>query len=410
MLNKLFRYIREFVITPVSEDDRIKFYHGIDKLNLTRGKITAVTFMVMELMMLILSLILKRERIFDKPDIYYGIMYIVMIFVMPIFLMFFIKFERNISMHHGHITVIGVLFMTFILFWCGGISLLDQLSDGEIIIYVIAVVCVAVTPLYRPVNLLVSYFFIHVIFLILLPWFNISGEHLISNSINSTTIVIMSWVIASIRYKSRAEDYLNRKELREKSGELKRLNQKLEETNRKLTEANHKLEILSQTDSLTGVKNRFVFDSILMEQWSKCKKNEKVLSLIMIDIDFFKAYNDGYGHQAGDFCLKQVAEVLFACMERDCDTLARYGGEEFAILLPEMDKEAAQKLAEKMRHSVEQKRIPHAFSSVLGVVTISLGVYTVIPSDEISKEDFVRAADMALYEAKKGHRNKVVVA
>lgn len=206
-----------------------------------------------------------------------------------------------------------------------------------------------------------------------------------------------------MRYKNRAEDFVNRKKLKETTNELKRLNKELEE-------ANHKLEILSQTDGLTGIYNRSMFDKILKKEWKRCKKHQKPIALIMIDIDFFKSFNDNYGHQAGDICLKQVAEVLSECTERMNDFVVRYGGEEFAIILLDMDKESALELAHKMRNSVENMNIQHDYSSVSDYVTISLGVYAVVPDEKLTIEEFIRNADMALYKAKNTNRNRVVVA
>jgi diguanylate cyclase (GGDEF)-like protein len=129
----------------------------------------------------------------------------------------------------------------------------------------------------------------------------------------------------------------------------------------------------------------------------------------MIDIDFFKAFNDNYGHQTGDDCIRLVAEVLSACAKRSSDVVTRYGGEEFAIILPHMENENALELAEKMRIMVEELAIPHAYSCISEYATISLGVNTIIPSDKSSVEEYIRTADKALYEAKKS-RNNIVVA
>ncbi|MDD3174828.1 MAG: GGDEF domain-containing protein, partial [Herbinix sp.] len=151
---------------------------------------------------------------------------------------------------------------------------------------------------YRPFNLFVSYGVIHTYFLLLLPFFNTSGDHLFSYYINSSSILIMSWAISCMRIKNSVEDFLNRKKIQEKSSELKRLNRALEEANHKLTQANRKLEKLSQTDSLTSIYNRSMFDKILPKEWENCINSKAYLSLVMIDIDFFKAFNDHYGYQA----------------------------------------------------------------------------------------------------------------
>jgi diguanylate cyclase (GGDEF)-like protein len=292
--------------------------------------------------------------------------------------------------------VAAVSFISFILIWCAGISLLDQLSYGQIIVYVVAIISIAVTPLFKPVTLFTVYLTIHALFLAFMLYFQKSSEILFGNFLNSTTILIISWVISCMRYKNRVEDFNNRKIIQEKSDELKRVNKELER--------------LSQTDSLTGIFNRSVFDKTIKTEWDRCKRYFTPLSLIMIDIDFFKAFNDNYGHQAGDECIKQVAGLLSDCAKRSSDIVARYGGEEFAIKLPQIEKENALELAEKMRSRVEKLNILHAYSSISDYVTISLGVYTVTPSDKLSIEEFIRTADKALYDAKKDNRNSIVVA
>lgn len=120
----------------------------------------------------------------------------------------------------------------------------------------------------------------------------------------------------------------------------------------------------------------------------------------MVDIDFFKEFNDNYGHQAGDCCIKQVADVLTVYAKCSSDKVARYGGDEFLALLPHTDKENALNLAEQMRKGVEEKTIPHLRSNISDHVTISLGINTIIPSDESSIDEFIGNTDKALYKAK----------
>jgi diguanylate cyclase (GGDEF)-like protein len=396
MFSKIFKLIKSFLLISVSDGYKREFDISINRINVTRAKITAITFILLEVIQFIASFIVKNEDFLKRPDIYYGTMYILMIIAMAVFLLLFIKLEKNISENGTSFMVAAVSFISFILIWCAGISLLDQLSYGQIIVYVVAIISIAVTPLFKPVTLFTVYLTIHALFLAFMLYFQKSSEILFGNFLNSTTILIISWVISCMRYKNRVEDFNNRKIIQEKSDELKRVNKELEK--------------LSRTDSLTGIFNRSVFDKTIKTEWDRCKRYFTPLSLIMIDIDFFKAFNDNYGHQAGDECIKQVAWVLSDCAKRSSDIVARYGGEEFAIILPQIEKANALELAEKMRSRVEKLNIPHAYSSISDYVTISLGVYTVTPSDKLSIEEFIRTADKALYDAKKDNRNSIVVA
>ncbi len=160
-------------------------------------------------------------------------------------------------------------------------------------------------------------------------------------------------------------------------------------------------------DGLTGVANRRHFDDALTDEWRRCRRNGVPLALILIDIDYFKRYNDYYGHQAGDICLQAVASSLKAAFGRSHDLIARYGGEEFVCLMPESNRAGARAKAEALRKRVEQLAIPHADSPGSPFVTLSLGVAVLIPDDQAAPADLVRSADLALYAAKQDGRNRV---
>jgi len=170
-----------------------------------------------------------------------------------------------------------------------------------------------------------------------------------------------------------------------------------------------KLERLSYLDGLTGIANRRHFDINLDLEWRRMARLDKSLSLIMCDIDFFKAYNDTYGHQAGDKCLKAVGNVLKGSAKRAGDLVARYGGEEFTILLPMTDSEKAFIIAEKIQRDINSLKVPHKKSEVSDVVTLSFGIATLFPHPSKSQNDLVELADKALYRAKHEGRNKVII-
>ena len=385
--------IKKIKLISTPENYKTEFITSITKINTVRSQITAKAFIVLELIMLTTHFITNMDNTFEPPDTYYVSMYIIMLFAMIVFLLIFIKLGKNVPKHLISIRYTGIFFISFILIWCAGISLLDQLISGQIIVYIVAIIAIAVTPIYEPFLLLLIYLFIHSFFLILMPYFQKSAELLFANSINSITFLIMSWAISYMRYKQWTEDFNNKIILQEKNDELKRINKELEE-------ANQKLETLSKTDSLTGVFNRFMFEIKIKDEWNRCKRYFTPLSLIMTDIDYFKLFNDNYGHQAGDYCIQQIAEVLSDCAKRSSDMVARYGGEEFIIVLPHTEKEKALELAEQMRRRVEEISVPHLHSDIADHITISLGVNTIIPSNESSIEEFINNTDKALYKAK----------
>lgn len=168
------------------------------------------------------------------------------------------------------------------------------------------------------------------------------------------------------------------------------------------------LESLSLLDALTGIPNRRRFNEALILEWKRAVRDATPLSLIMIDIDHFKQYNDHYGHGAGDVCLQRVAAELAKSAVRPGDVVARYGGEEFVVILPETDREAAGLIAERLRERIEKLNLPHAYSATKSVITISAGVATQAElSESLLPQTLHDAADKALYMAKAGGRNRV---
>lgn len=176
-----------------------------------------------------------------------------------------------------------------------------------------------------------------------------------------------------------------------------------------LTGLSEELAELSLRDALTGVANRRRFDEVLLREWERARRQQSPLSLLFIDIDYFKGYNDHYGHQAGDDCLRAVAFVLVDTGRRPTDLVARFGGEEFVLLLPETALPGAVDIAERVRVFLAQAMIPHA-AAPQGRVTASIGVATLVPGDDQPAADLVGAADAALYQAKALGRDRVELA
>jgi two-component system chemotaxis family response regulator WspR len=180
----------------------------------------------------------------------------------------------------------------------------------------------------------------------------------------------------------------------------------LQELGRQLAEKNAILEQLSSIDGLTGIANRRRFDAALDEEWRRATRDDKTLSLILIDVDFFKRYNDRYGHLGGDDCLRQIAAALAAEAHRAGDLVARYGGEEFVVLLPRTAAGGTAVVAEGMRQRVVALALPHEGSEVAAHVTISLGSATLRVDEHSTPQRLIELADLALYDAKKSGRNR----
>jgi hemerythrin len=184
----------------------------------------------------------------------------------------------------------------------------------------------------------------------------------------------------------------------------------LQKANEALVVANQKLEVYSQTDGLLRIANRKYFDSRLNDEWNRAIREQYPIGLLMIDVDFFKNYNDHYGHLAGDACLQAIARAASVKMVRAIDLLARFGGEEFVVMLPNTDLEGAHKVALSICEAVSRLQIPHAASSVADHVTVSVGVASILPDRQSTAAEAVAAADRALYAAKQQGRNRVRLA
>lgn len=174
-----------------------------------------------------------------------------------------------------------------------------------------------------------------------------------------------------------------------------------------LKQANLQLKRLANLDGLTQVANRRLFDDTLAQEWRRLQRDRLPLALVLVDVDYFKDYNDFYGHLAGDDCLRQIARSLSQAIKRPADLIARYGGEEFAALLPNTKTEGAFHVAQRIQDYIHNLAIPHGRSQVREIVTVSIGASALVPSLDQSPEDLIASADRALYQAKQNGRDRI---
>ncbi|MBO9997509.1 MAG: GGDEF domain-containing protein [Cyanobacteria bacterium SID2] len=190
--------------------------------------------------------------------------------------------------------------------------------------------------------------------------------------------------------------------------ELRSRNQEIVKLNHQLALANKELEQLANVDGLTSLANRRHFDATLDREWKRLAREGQPLSLVLGDIDFFKRYNDSYGHQAGDECLRRVAQAFEQASKRPSDLAARYGGEEMAAILPNTESRGGIHVATEIHNFVESMKLEHTASPIHKYVTLSLGVATIVPDLKLPPTRLVNQADTALYTAKKNGRNCLV--
>lgn len=209
---------------------------------------------------------------------------------------------------------------------------------------------------------------------------------------------------------TRSLDSKLRNELGELSRDIDALVQHVYIQQQQLQAQTREMQALSFQDGLTGLSNRRRFDQALTDDWARAQRSHTPLALIMLDVDYFKNYNDHYGHQRGDEALKLLAGIIRRIIVRQSDIAARYGGEEFAILLPDTSEANAKKIAERIQSELATAALPHDFSAVSRIITLSIGIAAVTPTPVQSSRELVHKADSALYEAKGNGRNRIVLA
>lgn len=191
--------------------------------------------------------------------------------------------------------------------------------------------------------------------------------------------------------------------------ELGELTTSLRDRNRQLRDARRQLTDLANVDELTGLGNRRLINKVLQEEINRARRANASVAVVLLDVDFFKAYNDTYGHPAGDVVLKRLADVMQRATSRAGEVVGRYGGEEFILVLPGASSQSALRTAERLQEMVAAEHIPHEKSEIGGIITVSQGVVSIVPDAELTPEDIIEQADKALYRAKNQGRNAIAV-
>jgi len=233
---------------------------------------------------------------------------------------------------------------------------------------------------------------------------------LAAQAMRIAALLVLLWVGTMFSRRLRAEVALQAHLREQIAASNLALEEKVLVRTAELEAANRQLEALSATDGLTGLANRRKFDIEWEMEWQRALRQGLPLAIAMVDVDQFKAYNDHYGHQMGDLCLKIVAQALGNSAQRSGEVAARYGGEEFVVILPGLGGTEAYAVMERVRVALQAQDLPHAKADVAGVVTISVGVASRVPRADESSASLVQEADAAMYRAKHQGRNQVVLA
>ena len=278
--------------------------------------------------------------------------------------------------------------LVYILFFFAACSLFYNSPQAHVTVFLWSIVCYFLAHFFLESKLgsVISILFFVVTLILLLRRYFINTESIPLIVLCHLVAVNIGALVFAIYYEKRRENAEN-----------------------ELTKANQQLENMANRDGLTGLFNRRYFNQVLQNEWLRLQRSGCPLSLILSDIDYFKKYNDHYGHVAGDACLKNVADAFKNSIQRVTDVAARYGGEEFAVILPDTDSDGTKVIAQSIKDAIKKKAIPHKASQVKDIVSMSFGIATVIPNDSLNCESFIEMADKVLYQSKENGRDMISI-
>jgi len=395
------------------------FLVEISLFNMQRGKLFAAIIIGIELLLLLIDLFSRSVHTIFKFD-WYAIMYIIMIIVTSCLWILFSQLERNLDQGSPNVKAVNltiITYITFLMAWGAVISLQDQFLYGNIVAFLINMLLGSLIFYLKNTHIIIPQLIGACVLMIGLPYFQPSSDILVGHYINVSIFMVFSGIIARTNYANYVQNFLSQKLIEEKSVLLAQINDNLvseiqsrEHAQKELELANKQLRAISSLDALTGIPNRRNLDQSLKEYWVKVVREQLPISVMMIDIDFFKLYNDTNGHLAGDHCLQAVAEVINNCRREGKDFAARYGGEEFIFIATGMNKEETLGLGETIRAGIEALCLEHPFSSTSPYVTASVGINWLNPTNADLIMETINRADQAMYQAKQEGRNRVILA
>ncbi len=379
----------------VDPEHKTPFGQIVTRQNMTRVRAVAITTLLVELAMLMRSVVRIATGVAGEHAKYYASLYLIMALMMAVGLLFYRSYAADTESGLLWAGIIAPLGTTLALLWAAVVTLTDLTSGNEQGIVLIAMqyllMVVFLIPPYASLAMLFAAQIVVVVGIYLL--YPDAGAYS-GTFINTTINALLAWVVSRVVYAGAYRQFLANRTIQEKNNQLSKLNTELAE--------------LSVTDPLTFLMNRRRFDETVDAEWRRACRDGQRLTIAIADVDDFKQYNDIYGHQEGDVCLRKVADAMRSELRRANDTLARFGGEEFIILLRGEDAEKDRQLLMRVKDSVENLQMPHSGSRAAPVVTVSIGGFSAVPAQDSDAQAMIRQADEALYAAKDGGRNKLV--
>ncbi|MFL0198615.1 GGDEF domain-containing protein [Clostridium sp. WILCCON 0269] len=382
--------LKELIEFKIDGNESENFKKSIVGSNLYRGKLASKMLITFDLILCSIDVITYMLNVDDRfKFINYFIMYMLMIIVNVIFLVSINKYgnlDDKPSTYIDNWEKALMCYITFVISWGSAISLMDQKLYGHVIVFMVNMITCSVLYYLDSKKILIPYAISTSILVFLLPFFQKSKDVLIGHYVNLIIFLFISWLCSRILYYSYYSSFMNKTLLKKANDKLKRLN---------------------SIDELTQINNRRSFNDYISFEYNSNLKKDLLISVIMMDIDFFKQYNDNYGHNAGDKVLVSVAQEIDSVAAMYMNFAARFGGEEFIYVAIDTDEEQIMDIAQIIKTNITTLKIPHKCSQVSEYVSLSFGTSTVRIT---SKKDILycmESADKALYYAKKSGRNCV---
>lgn len=381
-------------------------------VNISRAKSLAYITIIFESILIITDVfanLLKADARF-KFD-FYLFAYIIFILINIIFIAFAQKSERiktSDKFNPKTAENIIIIYMTFIMSWGSVISLADQKLYGQLMVYMVNTITCSLIFITDNKKINIPYIVSLPIILIGLPYFQKSSDVLVGHYVNLIIFILISYVSSRIMFFNYCSEYHSKELLKKSHSMLEDIVKENKDINQKLENANNQLRELALIDELTGIANRRSFRNFIDLAYEALDKDNMNFSVIMIDIDYFKEYNDNYGHIEGDKVLIAVANEINSVISNPLEFVARWGGEEFLYAAFNKSSRYVQNVAEIIRAKISDLKIPHEFSSADDFLSLSIGVYTTELHNISDVARVIDIADKMMYMAKESGRNKII--
>lgn len=378
------------------------FIEDIIDTNIHRGLIGIS--MVLIISFIVVGIYFIDPNIFGFPDTEVSLSFLIwscaIIIQLTIIIIVMLLLRRNISAKYKYGMFVSNLIVFSLVFTSSYLAAYHKMSTFSVSLYISTMFFTSIIKFIKPIYSFGIYILCFTFCFFISANYQTNNELLIQSFLSVSLSVLMAIIISSILFKNKVSDYNNKLE-------LLMLNDELNDINTKLKKANEKLEMASETDFLTSLPNRRKLDNYLKEEWDIAIEKQTSISVCILDVDFFKGYNDFHGHMQGDECLKEISFVLRNTMKNKYGCVARFGGEEFIVIVPNSNKREMNFVCEKIFMALKAERIPHGKSVASEFVTFSGGIASVVPSRSMVLLDFIKMADKALYRAKKSGRNRL---